>query len=208
MQHTELILIRHGETAWNALGRIQGNTDIALNDTGHAQAQRVAQAVAALHSTTPIRAVISSDLMRAVQTASPIAELCDVTVQRDARLREKSYGILEGLTWDERSAKHPELDYEHELANPHFCVPEAESRHTFYERITQALHAHAAAYVGHTIVVVAHGGVLDMAYRAAMRMPLTMRRNWATPNAALNSITVENGGLNLRYWAEEGHLCG
>jgi 2,3-bisphosphoglycerate-dependent phosphoglycerate mutase len=205
---TELILIRHGETAWNALGRIQGSTDIALNDTGHAQAHRVAKAVASLHVDTPIRAVISSDLMRAVQTADPIAQQCGVAVQRDARLREKSYGILEGLTWEERSAKHPELDYEHELANPHFTVPQAESRHMFYERVVHALQAHAAAYAGHAIVIVAHGGVLDMAYRAALQMPLTLRRNWATPNATLNSITVKNGALNLRYWAEERHLCG
>jgi 2,3-bisphosphoglycerate-dependent phosphoglycerate mutase len=203
---TELILIRHGETAWNALGRIQGSTDIALNDAGHAQAHRVAKAVASLHVETPIRAVISSDLMRAVQTADPIAQRCGVAVQRDARLREKSYGILEGLTWEERSAKHPELAYEHELANPHFTVPEAESRHMFYERTLDALRAHAQAHAGSTIVIVAHGGVLDMAYRAAMQMPLTLRRNWATPNAALNSITVRNGALNLRYWAEEHHL--
>ncbi len=207
MQETELILIRHGETDWNRAGRIQGSTDIPLNGNGLAQAQRAARAVAALHSDKPISAVISSDLMRAVQTASPIAQLCGVSaVQRDARLREKHYGILEGLTWDERNAKHPELDYEHEMANPHFTVPEGESRHTFYERVTEALHEHAHAHAGRTIVIVAHGGVLDMAYRAATQAPLTMRRTWETPNAVLNSIVHQQGALKLRYWAEDSHI--
>jgi 2,3-bisphosphoglycerate-dependent phosphoglycerate mutase len=204
--HTELILIRHGETDWNAQGRIQGHTDIALNARGQAQAQRVAQAVAALHQSTPISAVISSDLQRAVQTAAPIAAACQLSVQLDAQLREKGYGVLEGLTWQERNAQHPDIDYEHELANPQFAVPQGESRLAFYERITTALQHHAQAHAGKVIVVVTHGGVLDMAYRAAMHMPLTLRRHWETPNAVLNSVTYSEGRFNLRYWADDYHI--
>lgn len=204
---TELILIRHGETDWNAAGRIQGHTDIPLNETGHEQARRAAQAVAELHAQTPIAAVISSDMQRAQQTAQPIAKACGLGLQHDAQLREKCYGILEGMTWEERNAKHPELNYEHELANPEFAVPEGESRQVFYDRITRALHAIARAHAGRAVVVVTHGGVLDMAYRAATQSPLTMRRTWDTRNAALNSIVFHQGVMKLRYWAEDMHLC-
>ena len=100
---TTILLIRHGETPWNAERRLQGHIDIALNDTGLQQAAALGQALAG----EPLAAVLSSDLQRARQTAQAVASLHDLPVQADPLLRERCYGAFEGLLYADIAAQYP-----------------------------------------------------------------------------------------------------
>ncbi|HPK33194.1 MAG TPA: histidine phosphatase family protein [Ottowia sp.] len=95
MEATRIIAIRHGETTWNADGRVQGHTDIGLSDTGRAQAQRLAQALAGRDR---LDAIYSSDLARARDTAAAVGAAMGVAVQLEQGLRERAFGRVEGTT--------------------------------------------------------------------------------------------------------------
>jgi broad specificity phosphatase PhoE len=99
-----VFLLRHGRTAWNAERRFQGQADPPLDDVGRAQAYEVAALVGALSPDV----LVSSDAVRAVQTAEPIAEITGLEVMVDARLRERSLGHWEGLTRDEVAQRYPD----------------------------------------------------------------------------------------------------
>src|ERR1700756_5018462 len=101
MEATRVIAVRHGETAWNVDTRIQGQLDVALNDTGLWQARRVARAL----EEEPIAAIYASDLARAWQTAEAIAQPRGIEITADSGLRERAFGLFEGLTFaDVRTA--------------------------------------------------------------------------------------------------------
>lgn len=97
MTAAQLIVLRHGRTAWNATGRFQGQADIDLDERGRAQAERAAEVLAELAPS----AIFSSDLSRARQTAAPLASRCGLDVQTDERLREIHVGSWEGFTYDQ-----------------------------------------------------------------------------------------------------------
>ena len=100
---TRVFLLRHGQTAWNAEMRIQGQLDIPLDDTGLWQAQRLALALSGEH----LDAVYSSDLQRARQTAAPLAAAAGLPVQLDPGLRERGFGSWEGHTYAEMEQRYP-----------------------------------------------------------------------------------------------------
>src|SRR5258707_782347 len=101
---TRLCLVRHGETAWNAEGRVQGQLDIPLSPTGLAQAKAIA---AALRDES-FDVIYSSDLVRVQQTAQPSAELFKKKILLDQRLRERHYGVFQSLTYVEAKERFPE----------------------------------------------------------------------------------------------------
>lgn len=100
-----VFLVRHGETDWNVQRRLQGTSDIPLNDNGRAQARAAAPVLASL---APVKRIVASDLTRAVETAQILAEAMGAAVVTDARLRERSYGVWEGLPEEVRRLEHPE----------------------------------------------------------------------------------------------------
>ena len=102
--HCRVVAVRHGQTAWNAEQRLQGHTDIALDDTGHWQAQRMAQALAS----EGIDVIYSSDLQRAHSTAQALAAHTGAPVHTDVGLRERWFGFLEGHTYDQIDQRWPE----------------------------------------------------------------------------------------------------
>ncbi len=104
MKATRILAIRHGETAWNVDGRLQGHRDIPLGDTGRVQARRLAQALAGRGD---IDAIVSSDLSRALETARIVAEAQGLPVTTDIGLRERCFGDFEGRTFAEVSAAWP-----------------------------------------------------------------------------------------------------
>ncbi len=206
MLRTELLLIRHGQTDWNVARRIQGHTDVPLNDTGREQATLLAPALAQLHLRQPFDALYCSDLQRALQTAAPAAAALALPVTQDARLRERHYGVLEGLDSAEQMRKFPEETRLLLARDPDYTLPGGESRNTFFSRVLQALREIAARHGGQRILVVTHGGALDAAYRAAAGLAPDTRRSWPLLNASLNSIIVENDRLVLQYWGLVRHL--
>ncbi len=207
MPNTNIILIRHGETAWNAERRLQGHIDIALNAEGLRQAAAVAGALAG----EQVDAVFASDLQRALQTAQAIAATRALTISQDPALRERCYGGFEGLLYAEIEQRFPAEFAAWQARDVDALMPAgarvAESFRQFYARSVDGIVAAAKAHPDGNIVVVAHGGVLECAYRAALDLPLETPRNFPVLNASINRFTLQGGKLALASWGEVGHLA-
>jgi 2,3-bisphosphoglycerate-dependent phosphoglycerate mutase len=200
---TRVLAVRHGETAWNVDTRIQGQLDIPLNDIGRWQAGRVAAAVAE----EGVHAVYSSDLLRAYQTAQAISAATALPVQTDVGLRERGFGAFEGHTYKEIEARWPEAAARWRQREPDFQPGEhGESLNVFYERCVNVASRLAAAHPGQTIVLVAHGGVMDCLYRAATRVGLQAPRSWLLGNASVNRLLYTPDGFTLVGWSDTSHL--
>lgn len=200
---TRICLVRHGETDWNAERRLQGHIDVPLNTTGLAQARATAANLAGQHFT----AVYTSDLQRARQTAAEAAQALALEPRPEPRLRERHYGEFQGLTYGEAQTRYPE-DYRrfHER-DPEFAFGnDGESLEEFAARIRATLEALAARHAGEQILVVTHGGVLDIAHRLTSGKPLESARDFTIPNAALNWIEYTDEGWRLLAWAQQAHL--
>ena len=203
MEATRIIAIRHGETAWNVDSRIQGQTDIGLNDTGRWQARRVGAALAG----EQITAVYSSDLGRAHQTAEQIAEVAGISVVPEQGLRERGFGMFEGKTFDEIHTNWPEHAHSWRKRIPEWEPPQGgESLIKLRERVTRTMHALASRHPGELIVVVAHGGVLDALYRIATGQEVNSPRTWELPNGAINRLLWTPEGFTLVGWSDTHHL--
>lgn len=207
MSSTQLILIRHGETAWNAERRLQGHIDIGLNGEG----QRQADALAAALAGERLDAVIASDLQRALQTAQAVAGGRGLPVHQDAALRERCYGGFEGLLYAEIEQRFPSEFAAWQARDVDALMPhgarQAESFRQFYARSVGAILSWAALHPGQAIAIVAHGGVLECAYRAALGLPLETPRNFPVLNASINRFEVAGGALRLQSWGETTHLA-
>ena len=201
-QATRILAIRHGETAWNVDGRMQGHLDIPLNDTGRWQAHRLALAI----SEENISAIYSSDLLRAYQTAQAIAAGSGQSIQIDVALRERCFGEFEGLTFKEIDARWPVEAERWRLRDPDFLPEGGESLRVFDARCVEAITRLASAHPGQTIVLVAHGGVMDCFYRAAAHLDLQTPRTWQLGNASINRLLYSDGGLSLVGWSDTFHL--
>lgn len=199
---TRILAVRHGETAWNRDTRIQGHTDIDLNELGRWQAERLAQSL----REEPIAAFYASDLSRARETALAVARLHGATVQTHAGLRERCFGQFEGHTWAELEAHHPAETVAWRQRVPGFAPPGGESLLQLQERVVATVSELAARHPGEQVLMVAHGGVLDILYRAATRLDLTAPRSWAMTNTAVNRLLWSPEGLSLVGWADTGHL--
>ena len=202
MQATRIIAIRHGETAWNVDTRIQGHLDIPLNDTGLWQARQVARALAG----EPLSAIYASDLQRAHATARAIAEATGAPLVAEPGLRERSFGQLEGRTFAEIEAELPEQARRWRQRDPHFAPEGGETLVQLRERIAATTHRLAAQHTGGLVVLVAHGGVLDVLYRLATGQELQAPRTWQLANAAINRLLWTPEGLTLVGWADTQHL--
>jgi broad specificity phosphatase PhoE len=150
---TTLLLVRHGETDWNADGRLQGHTDRPLTDFGRRQARQLAEEL----SEQELEAIYSSDLARARETAEVVGERLELPVVLDPDLREKNWGTWEGLTAVERDR----VEFAGESTQEH------------QERILGALRRIAARHPGGRVLVVTHGG--------SMRRVQTTALGWALP---------------------------
>jgi probable phosphoglycerate mutase len=199
---TRLIAVRHGETAWNVDTRIQGQLDIGLNATGLWQAQRASQALA----DEGIGVIYASDLSRAWQTAEEIARPHGLAVQPEPRLRERAFGHLEGMSFAEIEATLPEDAKRWRERDPEFEPEGGESLLTFRDRITQVASELAARHPGELVTLVAHGGVMDVLYRAATRQELRAPRTWQLGNAAINRMLWTPEGFSLVGWSDIAHL--
>lgn len=208
MTHTTILLIRHGETAWNAVRRLQGHIDIPLNEEGERQAAALARALAA----EKLDAIVSSDLQRAMQTAQAVASLhAGLQLQTEQGLRERAYGVFEGMLYQDIQQQYPDDFARWQARDVEAVMPAgdrvAESFHQFYDRAISGLRAVAARHAGQTVAVVAHGGVLECAYREARGIQLDSPRDFQVKNASINRFTISDGKLVLDSWGEVEHLA-
>lgn len=193
---TRVCLVRHGETAWNADRRIQGQIDSPLNSIGIAQAHAAARWLSKVQFT----AIYSSDLQRAHRTAEIIAAHHTQPVRLHGGLRERMYGKFQGLTYAEAEQRYPRAYRRFHDRDPDENFRSGESLSEFSRRVLAALHAIAQRQRGAAILVVAHGGVLDIAYRMATGLPLTAPRDFVISNAGVSWIAHANGGWQLQSW--------
>jgi 2,3-bisphosphoglycerate-dependent phosphoglycerate mutase len=208
MTATRITAVRHGETAWNVDTRIQGQLDIGLNPRGHWQAQRAGKALA----DEDIDHIYSSDLQRAHSTAQAIAShartpgATPLQVRLHQGLRERGFGSFEGETWADIAEKWPEESRRWKQRDPHFAPPGGETPTVLLDRVKRTVDEIAAQHRGEHIVLVAHGGVMDMLYRLATRQELHAPRTWELANAAINRLLWTQDGLTLVGWADTQHL--
>ena len=201
-QATRVLAIRHGETAWNVDTRIQGQLDVPLNDIGRWQAHRLALAV----SDEGIDAVYASDLLRAMQTAQAVAAGTGREIVTDPGLRERGFGVFEGLTYAEIQQRFPEMSERWRKRDPTFGAPGGETLRDFFDRSVATVTRLALAHPGQTIAVVSHGGVMDALYRAASRIALDAPRSWQLGNASINRLLHTPQGFSLVGWSDTFHL--
>ncbi|MEX2185261.1 MAG: histidine phosphatase family protein [Pirellulales bacterium] len=194
-----LLLVRHGESQFNAAGRIQGQLDVPLSDTGRRQAAAVAERLAA----EPLDALYCSPLSRALETAQAIAARHDLPIQTDDRLMEIHAGDFQGLTREEMAAKFPEEERRWTAREADFRIGGGETRRELADRgkavlesIRQSGHEHVA--------VVAHGGILTAALKSLLEIPIH-RGPFHFYNAAVTRI-VWNHEVTIDSLNETQHL--
>jgi broad specificity phosphatase PhoE len=169
---TTLLLARHGETDWNRELRIQGSSDIALNELGQRQAQQLAQEL----TDVDLDAIYASDLSRARETAAAVAASHGLAVHLDPRLRERSFGSWEGLTREDIAAFPPGSRHD------------GESDDEVRERMLEAVQAIADRHPGEQVLVVSHGGALNTLWHHAVGERV---ERWA--NCAVYKLAVRDG---------------
>jgi probable phosphoglycerate mutase len=199
---TRICFIRHGETDWNLAQRIQGHTDIPLNDTGRAQAQAMAFTAAHQH----FHAIYSSDLQRARETAAVLAQCEGQPVKPLPQLRERHFGIFQGLTVAQVAERHPAAYAQYAARDPDYDCETGESLRGFVTRVAAGIDWLVRHHQGQTIAAVCHSGVLDLVFRRATGRPLSAPRDFKIPNGSLNWFHFDGQGWHLDAWDDRHHL--
>ncbi len=199
---TELIVVRHGETVWNQVGKQQGQLDTELSELGVAQGRALAEAL----SNDPVDVMYSSDLGRAMQTAQIISERIALDIITDARLRERHLGTMQGMTMRQFEREHPE-EYAHfRGGEADSRLPGGESIRERYERSVACAEELAIRHPGQRLLIVAHGGVLNSFFRRAMGQDIASPRRFSLFNASINAFTITGGQWRLERWGDMHHL--
>ena len=154
----------------------------------------------------PIQAIYSSDLLRAWATALSIANSTGLKLQTDEALRERGFGLFEGKTFAQIESTWPDQALLWRKREPHFAPDGGESLAAFSDRILEVVTRFASQHLGEQIVIVAHGGVMDVLYRAATRQEIQSPRTWDLGNAAINRLLWTSEGLSLVGWSDTRHL--
>ena len=199
---TRFLLVRHGRSEWNAVGRIQGQIDIELDTEGQQQAQIVADRLAG----EEIAAIYSSPLQRAYVTASAIADRLELPIQSDARLMEYDFGVMSGLTWQELVENHPELANRW-LEDPWAVAVEgSEGRVNFAARVMASLQEIGAQHPDDQIAVVAHGGTFGVYLSAMLGLDLNRRHPFHFGNTSISLVETRDGVFHIHYLNSTCHL--
>jgi broad specificity phosphatase PhoE len=181
-----LYVVRHGATDWNQSGRIQGHTDIPLNETGRAQARLASIRLAGVRAA----ALYSSDLLRAYETARIIGQATGLAVVPTPGLREINFGVWQGLSSLQIREQDPDV-YAARRANPYDVAPAgAETWRRFYDRALQAVRDVLAATAAQRVIVVTHSGVCTVVGLHALGLDCTGKRTFDSHNCGIHTIAV------------------
>jgi len=199
-----LLIVRHGETVWNAEGRIQGHADIALSDEGTEQARLLGKRLAQL----PIDVAYCSDLKRASETAKLALGDRDIVLNETPRLREYHKGSFEGLTLPEIKSRFPD-DYPRYLEKSLDYAPEdGETTRGVSARMAIIFDEIRARHLNETVLVVGHGGSLRAAMVSLLRLPLEGNWSFVFGNCGLTMVDTYQDNVVLRLFNDTSHLNG
>lgn len=201
---SELWLIRHGETEWNRLRRVQGMLNVALNDEGRQQARRLASHF--LANPPGAHAIYSSDLDRAHHTALPSAEVLGLPITLDAGLRERQYGVFQGLSFVELSEQHPEAAEAVRQRKADYEMQGGESLRQFQNRVVGTLRKLAEQHPGERLLVFTHSGVIDVVHRFAHHIPLEHERRRSMLNVSINRVAIDGDVWTTSTWGDTSHM--
>ncbi len=201
---TSFIILRHGETVENASGRWQGQIDGTLTALGMAQASAAGRRLADY----AIDALYASDLGRTRHTAQLVAEHTGHAIHLDARLRERHYGVFQGLTTDEMAERYPEAWAAHNSYDPSYAPPGGETMQQLCDRSLACFADLAERHQDGAVLVVTHGGVLSCLLRTVLGLPMTQPRRFSGRHTAFNRFVHNDKGWLLETWGDVSHLTG
>ena len=197
-------IVRHGETGWNAAGRIQGHTDVELSDKGREQARAIARRL----SGTTFHAAYSSDMSRTRDTARIILGERDLPLHSVPELREYNKGVFEGLTAEEYRQNHPEL-YRASLVNdPDFAPPGGETIRQCQARLSGFVAGLRERHPEDNVLIVGHGGSLRSGIVALLDLPLEANWKFVMHNCALSVIRTYPDNAVMHLYNDTAHLGG
>jgi alpha-ribazole phosphatase len=195
----KLFLVRHGQTDWNLTRRFQGQSDVPLNETGRQQAN----ALAGRLSNQSFDAIYSSDLRRAAETAGMI---CASKIHFGTGLREVNFGDWEGLTYDEIKERYPDSLATWERNVYSSSPPNGETLEDLEKRVQSFLNDLIQKHNDQTVLVVAHGGVLQVLVCLALKLPPEMYWQFYLSTASLSQISFYPAGAILNLLNDTSHL--
>ncbi len=203
---TEIWFIRHGETEWNRTHRLQGWRDTPLNSAGQSQAEKLAERMVIDAQRTPFDAIYASDLQRARQTADATATRLNMAVHTEPGIRERGYGVLEGLNRGELERDQPEQYAAWKSREPVRALNGGESLGEFQRRVLTAVDSIVSKHPDERLLVFTHGGVLDILWRRALDLPLDAHRRDPVLNVSVNRIGIADTGWTLLSWGDVAHV--
>ncbi|NLM51402.1 MAG: histidine phosphatase family protein [Firmicutes bacterium] len=198
-----IILARHGQTASNAEGRFQGVLDIPLNAEGKRQAQKLAPLIAQFK---PGR-IFTSDLTRSIETARPVAALLGLQPVADPVFREYSWGILEGLTWEEAVKRYPAVFPARQPELRTVKIPQAEPLSAFRQRVQAGLSLLLSAKEA-SVALIGHGRYLNVLMVEFLGLDFNGPWPFAFASAAVSVLQNSGGRRRLLCFNEKCHLKG
>lgn len=198
------LLIRHGETEWNAEGRLQGHADVSLSKKGREQARMLGRRLAG----APIDVAYSSDLSRASETARIILENRDVPLHLTEDLRERYYGVFEGLTVEERRDRYPEMFAASMVKDLDFAPTGGESPRLTTARMGKVVAGLRERHPEERLLIVGHGGSLRSVVLSLMALPLEATWSFVMANCSLSVIDTYPDNAVLRLYNDTSHLDG
>lgn len=201
---TNLVLVRHGQTAWNKRERFRGRVDIPLDQTGHTQAELVARRLA---GESPAAAVISSPLQRAAQTGRAIAAAQHIDLQTAEALVDIDFGRLSGLSPDEAQAQYPDI-YSAWITAPHALLfPKGESLARVRARFADYLWPLATSYDGTRVIMVSHLAVCRVALCYLLQLPESAFWQFDLDTASVSELRLSRGQSVLLRLNDTSHLA-
>jgi probable phosphoglycerate mutase len=193
-----ITVVRHGETEWNRKGIQQGHLDSPLSETGVKQAKLLS-----LHLKNEKYEVIhTSSLGRAIQTAIIINESLNLEIIKHDDLREMNLGIMQGLTKIEFQNNYPDEYEKFSYNDPEYVIPGGESLRQQYERTIRFMKFIATSTKYSKILVITHGGNLEIIFKYVLGIPLDKEQNFSAYNSCLNTFKYEDGKWHLLTWGD------
>ncbi len=199
---TRILFVRHGETDWNKEHRIQGQTDTKLTEEGKKQAKRIAERL----KDEKIDAIYTSTLSRAIDTAKKINKYHNLKIEKCKEFNELSFGMYEGMKWDEVKEKHPKVFEEREKNKYEFKPEKGESFKELWQRFHKKLLEIEKKHPNENVLIVAHGGAKIGMMINLLHMKFDEIIKNGIRNTAITIFDIEKGKVEFHTINDHSHL--